>query len=406
MTRLCPECIHPLKRSTEGEVEIDSCARCAGVWLDPGELRKLVGAGAGALDAALVPEVTPPDATTPGRLCPDCLCRLEKHKYLYDSSIVLDSCPMCRGVWVEDGELQQIDVWTPQDDLKGKDEAYRAMDRANDQIAHERSKGTERWRSRFWAGVPISPLVSSLLEVPKRRPAFASTSRDRPTSIRAKLESEPTSTHLVLASASPRRAELLRLLGLPFEVFVSEYSEPPPNGQSPGEYALKMAAAKAADVAAKVTEEAPNRTVLVLGADTVVALTLGEMTAIFGKPTDKADALRMLTELSGRTHSVFTGVALIRVNRDSPKCDLVGSLVEETTVTFGSVHPDALAAYVESDEPMDKAGAYGIQERAAAFISSIEGDYSNVVGLPVCAVGKLLEKAGVQWWLGAHALRL
>ena len=189
-----------------------------------------------------------------------------------------------------------------------------------------------------------------------------------------------THTKLILASASPRRRELLALAGVPFEIVVSPAQEPAPDvNEHPAAYAARMARLKAAAVA----EAHP--TAVVLGADSVVAV--GE--TILGKPADAADALRMLRLLSGRSHQVVTGCALFAPGRE-PEIFTVA-----TDVTMGMVSEDRLTAYVATGEPMDKAGAYAIQGGAAAFVTTICGSYTNVVGLPLAEVVEILSVWGV-----------
>jgi septum formation protein len=185
---------------------------------------------------------------------------------------------------------------------------------------------------------------------------------------------------LILASGSPRRRELLRLLGLPFQVQVSHALEPPFAGGDPGEYAAELALAKARQVAA-----ARRRRATVLGADTVVVLE----GRVFGKPADDAEAAAMLAALSGRTHQVITGVALI-----GPEPGREETVAVRTDVTFRTLSPEQIARYVASGEPRDKAGAYAIQGRAAPLITGLAGCYFNVVGLPLAIVAELLAERG------------
>lgn len=188
-----------------------------------------------------------------------------------------------------------------------------------------------------------------------------------------------THTKLILASASPRRRELLALAGVPFDIVVSPAQEPDPDvNEHPAAYAARMARLKAVAVA----EAHP--TAVVLGADSVVAV--GE--TILGKPADAADALRMLRLLSGRSHQVVTGCAIFAPGRE-PEIFTVA-----TDVTMGVVSDDRLAAYVATGEPMDKAGAYAIQGGAAAFVTTICGSYTNVVGLPLAEVVAVLGRWG------------
>ena len=195
---------------------------------------------------------------------------------------------------------------------------------------------------------------------------------------------------LVLASASPRRRELLAQAGLTFTVEMADIPETPIAGEDAATYVLRLAEAKAQAVwARRQAAHGANATSehqdppLVLGADTCV-LCQGE---ILGKPVNGADARRMLELLSGRTHQVLTG--LCALTRNESFAD-----VEITQVTFNVIEEDELLQYLSSPEPMDKAGAYGIQGFAARWIPRIEGDYFNVVGLPIARTVALLAEAG------------
>jgi len=182
---------------------------------------------------------------------------------------------------------------------------------------------------------------------------------------------------LVLASASPRRQELLRKAGIAFTVQPAEIDETP----LPGESARACAERLARDKALAIARSRPDD--VVLGADTVVVVD----DQILGKPTDGEDAARMLRLLSGRTHEVITGVCVVAPNREVS----VGS--ETTQVTFTELSEDDIREYVATGEPMDKAGAYAIQGIASRWIPRIEGDYSNVVGLPIALVYRMLRQA-------------
>lgn len=180
---------------------------------------------------------------------------------------------------------------------------------------------------------------------------------------------------VILASTSPRRRELLTLAGIAFTVVPSPAEEPAPDaGELPAAYAARMARLKAAAVAHAHPEA------IVIGADSVVAI--GDV--ILGKPRDAAEAKRMLTLLSGRVHQVVTGCALFGLG-EQPEIFTVS-----TDVAMTPLSEAAIDAYVATGEPMDKAGAYAIQGRAAAFVTEIHGSYTNVVGLPLAEVARLL----------------
>jgi septum formation protein len=193
---------------------------------------------------------------------------------------------------------------------------------------------------------------------------------------------------LLLASASPRRRELLARLGVRFVVVVSRFDEGTLAGiTDPVGYVRRAAASKAEEVARR----RPGS--LVLGVDTDVVSPDGH---ILGKPASPEDAHRMLRSLSGRTHSVFSGVALACMEGDT-LC-VQEERVQETRVTFGRLSDAAISAYVASGEPADKAGGYGIQGGAMAFVTRIDGDPSNVIGLPLWTVGEMLASVGVPLW--------
>jgi septum formation protein len=179
---------------------------------------------------------------------------------------------------------------------------------------------------------------------------------------------------LILASQSPRRRELLERAGIPFRVSVAGVPEYPATGESGRDYVRRLSREKAFAVEGE----------LVLGADTVVVVD-GD---ILEKPTDSDDARRMLERLSGRPHEVFTGVCLRSGARMEQE-------VCETQVYFSDLTAAEIDAYIASGEPMDKAGAYGIQGLASKFVHRIEGDYLNVVGLPVALVYSMLKRVGV-----------
>jgi septum formation protein len=185
---------------------------------------------------------------------------------------------------------------------------------------------------------------------------------------------------LILASASTRRGEILRSAGLPFLVLSSAVDETPIPGESPQELVRRLAAAKAELAAARAVGPA-----IVIAADTIVTLD----GAILGKPRTTEDARQMLEKLAGRTHSVVTGVALIRLP------DVERREFHETThVQFSALDSEEIVRYLSSGEPFDKAGAYAIQGRAGRYIPRIEGCYYNVVGLPLSRLCHALAELG------------
>ena len=191
---------------------------------------------------------------------------------------------------------------------------------------------------------------------------------------------------LLLASASPRRRELLWQLGVAHRVAVAELSEEAFDGESAADCVQRLALAKANWVwrAAAVPGAATAALLPVLGADTTVVID-GEM---LGKPADRSTALRMLARLSGRTHEVLTAVALVGPQGSAQR-------LSRSAVSFRELAPAECAAYWESGEPRDKAGGYAIQGLGAAFVSELRGSYSGVVGLPLFETAALLDAAGV-----------
>ena len=185
---------------------------------------------------------------------------------------------------------------------------------------------------------------------------------------------------LILASASPRRAEILRSAGMQFSVLSSAVDETPMPGEAPQELVRRVALAKGELVAARAIGPA-----VVIAADTIVALD----GAILGKPRTSDDARQMLEKLSGRTHSVITGVTLIRLPDVERR-----EFVEATQVHFASISKDEIVKYLSSGEPFDKAGAYAIQGLGGRFIPRIDGCYFNVVGLPLSRLCKELAELG------------
>ena len=186
---------------------------------------------------------------------------------------------------------------------------------------------------------------------------------------------------LILASASPRRRELLAQAGFNFEVHPAHVNEDSRPNEDPISYVVRLARDKAQAVFTELN--APEA--IVLGADTTVTLD-GH---ILAKPEDAEDAARMLRMLSGRTHRVITGVAVATAKGTEVAAEVTG-------VQFVTLNDDEIAAYIATSEPMDKAGAYGIQGLAAKWIPRVQGCYFNVVGLPLALVSSMLESAGIQ----------
>ncbi|MBM7701363.1 Maf family protein [Metabacillus iocasae] len=185
---------------------------------------------------------------------------------------------------------------------------------------------------------------------------------------------------LILASGSPRRKELLEQVNVPFTVHVSKVEEVIDPSHTPSEAVMSLALQKAKDVAESYSDA------LVLGADTVVV----QHNSILGKPKDEQQAKEMLRMLSGQTHQVLTGVALVQNEQ-------IITFYEQTDVTFYPLKEEEIARYVQSGEPMDKAGSYGIQGLGAIFVKEIKGDYFSVVGLPLSRTVRELEKIGFHY---------
>lgn len=194
---------------------------------------------------------------------------------------------------------------------------------------------------------------------------------------------------VILASQSPRRRELLTLVGIAHEVRPADIDESVMPDEAPVPHCERLARAKAHVLA----ERHPDA--VVIAADTIVVLD-GD---ILGKPRDEADARAMIARLSGRTHTVFTAMAVAREGRTE-------SAVEEVQVTFRALTPEAIAEYVATREPMDKAGAYGIQGFGATIVERIEGDYFSVMGLGLRRLVALLERVGLRYDFAEGVTRL
>ena len=206
-------------------------------------------------------------------------------------------------------------------------------------------------------------------------------------------------SRIVLASASPRRKELLEQIGLKFEICPAKGEEVITAGSVDGAV-LELSSQKAEEVAAGILsyneihpELVTPQDILVIGADTVVACDGN----ILGKPRDEADAAHMLSMLSGHTHSVYTGVTLVFIDKNGRTGET--SFYEKTDVCMYPLDDAEIRRYIAGGEPMDKAGAYGIQGKCAIYIEGIEGDYNNVVGLPVARIYKELQKLGIDPYL-------
>jgi septum formation protein len=185
----------------------------------------------------------------------------------------------------------------------------------------------------------------------------------------------------ILASASPRRAEILRTLGLDFETISPEFVEHQHEGEAPADFVTRAARGKVADVARRAG------TGIVIGADTVVVIDGRPL----GKPADAEEAREMLRSLSGRWHAVMTGLAVIEVTSAREAADH-----DKTLVRFRDLTDEEIDAYVATEEPLDKAGAYAIQGRGMLFVEEIAGSYHNVVGLPATLLQRLLKRIGVE----------
>lgn len=190
---------------------------------------------------------------------------------------------------------------------------------------------------------------------------------------------------LILASASPRRKELLEQIGAEFEILTAQGEETAVSTK-PEQLVLELSAQKASEVAESLSAGAEN--IIVLGADTVV--TYKEQ--ILGKPKNEEDAARILKMLCGNTHCVYTGVTALIIDSEGRR---LHSFYEETKVTVYPMTESQISSYISTGEPMDKAGAYGIQGKFAVYIEKIEGDYNNVVGLPVARMYQELRKLGI-----------
>lgn len=195
-----------------------------------------------------------------------------------------------------------------------------------------------------------------------------------------------SAVRVILASASPRRRELLTLVGIAHEVRPADVDESLHENEAPAVYAERLARSKAAAV------NGVDEATLVIGADTIVVID----DEVLGKPVDGADAARMLRRLAGRTHTVYTAVAVRRGGN-------IVSAVEHVAVTFRELTIQQIASYIETREPMDKAGAYGIQGYGATIVERIDGDYFAVMGLALGTMVRLMGTCGVRYDFGRLA---
>ena len=192
-----------------------------------------------------------------------------------------------------------------------------------------------------------------------------------------------TACRVVLASSSPRRQQLLDLIGIAYEVRPANIDETMRAREVPRRHAERLAREKATKIATRDPD------LITIGADTVVVIDR----KVLGKPRDEAEAIHMLSQLSGREHTVITAVAVARGKK-------LRSAIEEVRVKFRRLHDDEIKAYVATGEPMDKAGAYGIQGYGATIVECIEGDYFAVMGLPLARLTSLMRDLGVRYRFG------
>jgi septum formation protein len=195
------------------------------------------------------------------------------------------------------------------------------------------------------------------------------------------IQDSDSTSYLVLASSSPRRKDLLARLGIPFTIAPSAVEEKSLNGESPEDQVCRLALAKAQEISGRRLDS------WVLGADTIVVID----NRILGKPRDRGEATSMLARLAGRAHEVYTGYALVTARfPDKQRVRWVRSLVR-----IRDLCEEEIEAYVNTGEPMDKAGAYAVQGIGSGIVESISGSYTNVVGLPLCEVARDLQQLGI-----------
>ncbi len=196
----------------------------------------------------------------------------------------------------------------------------------------------------------------------------------------------------ILASGSPRRVELIQKLHLPFEV-QKAFGEELTSETEPAKYAMSLAREKALEVynrLSNIPRSAEKDSLFVLGADTIVV----HEGQILGKPSDEGDAFEMLSSLSGKAHEVYTGVAFVFDSNDGSKAaePVIVSFFDRTEVTFNELSTDEIHAYISTGDPLDKAGAYGIQGDFSIHVSGVKGNFENVIGLPVSKIYEEMKK--------------
>ena len=196
----------------------------------------------------------------------------------------------------------------------------------------------------------------------------------------------------ILASGSPRRVELIQKLHLPFEV-QKAIGEELTSETEPAKYAMSLAREKALEVynrLSNIPRSAEKDSLFVLGADTIVV----HEGQILGKPSDEEDAFEMLSSLSGKTHEVYTGVAFVfdRIDGSKAADPVIVSFFDRTEVTFNTLSADEIRAYISTGDPLDKAGAYGIQGDFSIHVSGVKGNFENVIGLPVSKIYEEIKK--------------
>ncbi len=248
-----------------------------------------------------------------------------------------------------------------------------------------RPSATSAWQQAKNHGIDVSLLAANLRKTPAERLRQHGRALATLEALRDGMRRKPD---IILASESPRRRELLTQLGVPFRIVPPCHDERRQPGEAPADYARRNARAKARSVLARVAAgtRRPARRVIILGADTIVV----RRGRVLEKPRDAAHAWAMLRALSGRRHQVITGLCFLATR--PPAAPVARTLVVRTDVLFRALRPDEINAYVDTGEPLDKAGAYAIQGGAGHMVREIHGSYTNVVGLPLAEVAEVLAR--------------